>query len=168
MPRAPLAPLVVGARTIPLAYPSLALRIALLQTWSELTPDGEGAEAPIAIQHQLAFAAVGMAWEAAHRAATAPMEAPPATLAACGHDLLRFGAVIGDAFDSDEAVDGFTLIRRADEIAGALIATVTVRPATVKAAETLADFSEARPVEGSAPGSAPPTDGSAPRSPGTV
>jgi hypothetical protein len=166
MPRAPLAPLVVGARTIPLAYPSLALRIALLQTWSELTPaDGE---APVAIQHQLAFAAVGMAWEAAHRAATSPVDAPPTTLAACGHDLLRFGAAIGDAFDAEEGVDGFALIRRADEIAGALIATVTVRPATVKAAETLADFSEARPVEGSAPGSVPPTDGSAPRSPGTV
>jgi hypothetical protein len=166
MPRAPLAPLVAGARTIPLAYPSLALRTALLQTWSELTP-AEG-EAPLVVQHQLAFAAVGMAWEAAHCAAATPMEAPPTTLAACGHDLLRFGAVIGDAFDGDEAVDGFTLIRRADEIAGALIATVTVRPATVKAAETLADFSEARPVEGSAPGSVPPTDGSAPRSPGTV
>lgn len=167
MPRAPLAPLTLGARVIPLAYPPLPLRTALLQTWSELTPDGGGA-APLVVQHQLALAAVGMAWEAAHRAATKPMEAPPVTLAGCGNDLLRFGSEIGAAFDSDDGIDSFPLMQQADEIAGAIIATITVRPADAKAAEGLAVFSEARPVPASEPGSSPRTDGSVTPSAGTA
>jgi hypothetical protein len=166
MPRAPLPPLVLGARTIPLAYPPLVLRTALLRAWSDATP--QGGEAPQVAQHTLLMAGVGLAWEAAHRAATTPMEAPPVTLAACGRDFYRFGEAIGDAFDSGEPVDSVALIVQADAVVGALFASITVSPEKAKAAEETAVFSEAEPVPGSAPGSAQPTAGSAPPSPGTV
>jgi hypothetical protein len=167
MPRAPLPPLVLGARTIPLAYPPLVLRTALLRAWSDATP--QGGEAPQVAQHTLLMAGVGLAWEAAHRAAmTPPMGGPPVMLAACGRDLFRFGEAIGDAFDAGEPVDSVALIVQADAVVGALFASITVSPEKAKAAEDTAVFSAAEPVPGSAPGSAQPTAGSAPPSPGTV
>ena len=164
MPRAPLPAIHVGDTTIALAYPPLALRISLVQSWVDQTPDGVD-EAPVAVQHQLALAAVGLAWEAAYRVATTPMRAPPTTLAAHRYDFLAYGAAIAEAFD-DDAIDGAALIRQADTVASAIIATVTVTPKAMRAVEETAVFSEARPGPDSAPGSSPRTDGSATRSAG--
>lgn len=156
MSRAPLPPLTIGARSIPLAMPPLARRIAFLATWSRLSPPG--GDLPLALQVPLEFAALGLAWEAAHAAATTPMEAPPTRLADHGHDLVAYGEAVAAALDG-EAVDGASLHRQADHIAWACISsTMPPRPAEVEAA---VDFSAAEPVPASSPGSSPPATGSA-------
>lgn len=160
MPRPLMPPIVLpDGIAIPLALPPLVTRITFLRTWCDhLT--GPDNEAPLAVQHLLTFAALGLCWEAG--GTIAPW---PGNLASFDYDLLRYGLHVANGLEG-HVLAPMQLLGEADRCAGALIdATTTPKPAAVQAT---ADFSQAELAPASSPVSAQPIAGSAPPSPGAT